>query len=442
MASLSSGNTLSLQGLIASGEFSAVFLAHRSKDTELTVVKCFSRERSSADEHAERRVQSEKFALSLISQISHPFVVQFRYVHYDNDQLFLGMEHVGGCDAFTLLQNKGSLSPDWTRIYAAEICLALGHVHSFDIVFCDLKPENVLIGLDGHLKLVDFSSALKLYGRRGAVPPPARLISLSGTPEYMSPEILLGAPTCRVSDWWSFACFVCELLTGSSPFVEADQDIQGLVNRIIHGPIDIPQHPHTGAEELNFLEALLVRDPRDRLGAHPLGHQAVLLHEWFHGMSAELLLQKQLPAPWLPHLNGPLPEAEGTMNIMHTGDASATNAMASGHAQGARLHSADEAIEAQLAARLAPSPAVPAGWGEWVDVRISSAPTYALAPNAPSPAPPPPAPPVADLEMRDADDGAASSHDEDPTRAMADVSVGSALVSDGLQSLDVAQPSR
>ena len=97
MASLSSGNTLSLQGLIASGEFSAVFLAHRSKDTELTVVKCFSRERSSADDHAERRVQSEKFALSLISQISHPFVVQFRYVHYDNDQLFLGMEHVGGC---------------------------------------------------------------------------------------------------------------------------------------------------------------------------------------------------------------------------------------------------------------------------------------------------------------------------------------------------------
>ena len=96
MPSLHRGS-LSLQGLVSSGNFSAVFLAHRASDTELTAVKCFSRARVCADEHTVRRVQSEKYALSLVSQLPHPFVVQFRYMHYDNDQMFLGMEHVGGC---------------------------------------------------------------------------------------------------------------------------------------------------------------------------------------------------------------------------------------------------------------------------------------------------------------------------------------------------------
>ena len=306
-------------------------------------------------------------------------------------------------DAFTLLQNKGSLSPDWTRIYAAEMCLALGHIHSFDLIFRDLKPENVLIGLDGHMKLTDFGSVMKMYGRRGAQPPPARIVSLSGTPEYMSPEILLGAPTCEVSDWWSFGCFVTEMLTGASPFVEASQDIQGLVNRIIHGPIDAPHHPHVAAAEVSFLEALLVRNPTDRLGARPLGHKAVLAHEWFDGMSAEMLLRKQLPAPWLPHLNGPLPER---MQAMHAKDASARDVDVSGHAQGALIEATDEAVEAHLAVQLALAPAAPSGWGEWADVCISRG-TPVDAPSAAA----------ADSEKADADVCAAASLDEDPMSA-------------------------
>ena len=362
MVAIPAPQPLLVQGLIAAGEFSSVFLCCKTSGTDLTAVKCFSRARISAEERLGRKAQNEQHILSLVSQLPHPFVVNFRFTLSDNDYLCLGMEHVGGCDMFTLLQNKGSLSRDITRIYAAEVGLALGHIHSFDIIFRDLKPENVLIGLDGHTKLTDFGSALKMSGRQGAEPPPAGIVSLGGTPEYMSPEMLLGLPTCEVSDWWAFACLVCEMLTGSSPFVVASQSInnstisqsiQGLMERIIHGPVDVPEHRNIGASELSLLEVLLVRDPRDRLGARPDGHSAVLAHEFFQGILADILLLKQYPAPWLPHLDGPI---SGLAGVPEAGEEALRSAEASTHAQGALVDATDEAVEAQLAAQLALAP--------------------------------------------------------------------------------------
>ena len=363
---MSPSPSILLQGIIASGEFSAVYLCATNK--ALMVVKCFERARVSADKSLVRRVQNEKYILSLVSQLPHPFIVQLRFTHFDTDQMFLGMDYVAGCDAFTLLHHKGSLSPDWTRLYAAEVCLALGHLHSFDLIFRDLKPENVLIGVDGHTKLTDFGSALKMYGRLGLEPPPARAVSLGGTPEYMSPEVLTGAPTCEVSDWWSFGCFVTELLTGCSPFAGANMNLQGLTRQIIHDPIEVPYHPHVGASEVCFVESLLVREPIDRLGARPHGHTAVLAHKWFDGVSAESLLRKQLPAPWIPHLDGPLPEAEFDPEAdVHAAE---SNAEASGHAQGALVDATDETIKAQLAEELALPPLLLDGWGERADVSV------------------------------------------------------------------------
>ena len=377
---------LELQALIAMGDFSTLFLAHRARDADLSAVKCFSREQVRANALS-RRVQGEKSALALVAHLPHPFVLRYLYTHYDAEKLYLGMEYVGGCDLFTLVQNKGPLTPNWTRMYAAEMCLALGHLHSFDLIFRDLKPENVSLCLDGHAKLTGFGSALKMYGRCGGQPPTARPVSLSGTPEFLSPEILLGAPTCEVSDWWSFGCFVSELLTGSSPFTEDAQDIQALVWRILHVRIDAPEHPHVGFPEASFLEALLVRDPSHRLGARPHGHKAVLAHKWFAGISAERLLRKQLPAPWLPHRNGPLnaadrmspsqvgalPEAGAeAAESMPTGDETAYDAEASGHAQGALVEATHETVEPE---ELACSPTVPAGWGAWADVLIVAGPT-------------------------------------------------------------------
>ena len=376
--------SLHLQGLLDMGEFGTIYLC--ATGDELSAVKCFSRARAGEDEQRARHVQREKHILKLVSRLPHPFILHFRFVRFDNEHMFLGMEYIHGCSVFTLLQSRGSLSPDWARVYAAEVCLALGHIHSFDVIFRDLKPENVLIGSDGHTKLIDFGSALKMLGRRGAnEPPPARIVSLGGTPDHMSPEILVGDPTCEESDWWSLGCFVSEMLTGSSPFVEANQnhqDIQDrileLVTRILYQPIRAPEHSHVGAIEASFIEALLVRGPSERLGARPHGHRAVLSHEWFDRLAASnLLLLKRHPAPWLPHLDGPFPEAEGGQEAdaeAQAADAQRTISEATSHAQGAELvdeTGATDEAQHELAAPLPLPPALLAGWGEWADVDVS-----------------------------------------------------------------------
>merc|ERR1719231_1141730 len=144
-----------------------------------------------------------------------------------------------------------------------------------------------------------------MSGRRGNVPPPASSnMSLCGTPEYMAPEILNSGLTCESCDWWSLGCLVCELLTGWTPFACDNQDIQSLVKRIIHDPISLPSHPHIGTVEREFIEALLVRHPEDRLGARPFGASAIMQHPFFRGHTPEEFLTKQLQPPYLPATNG------------------------------------------------------------------------------------------------------------------------------------------
>ena len=131
--------TLRLHGLLQNGEFSSILLAQRDNDAEITVLKCFNRVHVQRNPEALRRVLRERWSFDMLSRLPHPFHVGMRFAHVDGDAVFLGMEHVGGGDLFSLLQQYGPLSPDHSRVYAAEVALALGHVHAFDMMYRDLK---------------------------------------------------------------------------------------------------------------------------------------------------------------------------------------------------------------------------------------------------------------------------------------------------------------
>ena len=132
---------LRLHALISSGEYSSLFMAQRDNEGEIVVVKRFSREGIQETPEGLRRVLREKWAMQTLSQLPHPFVVRYRFAHVDPMSVFLGMEHVGGGDLFSELQRRGPFAPAQARCYAAEIALALGHVHSFDIMYRDLKVQ-------------------------------------------------------------------------------------------------------------------------------------------------------------------------------------------------------------------------------------------------------------------------------------------------------------
>ena len=100
--------------------------------------------------------------LQEMARKQHPYIVSLHQSFQDDLHLYLVMDFVGGGDLFALLEKRGQFHESWARVYVGEIALALQHLHEEGILYRDLKPENVMVALDGHLKLTDFGFAKKL----------------------------------------------------------------------------------------------------------------------------------------------------------------------------------------------------------------------------------------------------------------------------------------
>ena len=109
---------------------------------------------------------------------------------------------------FNRLRKDGRFSNDVSMFYICEILLAICYMHEKNIIYRDLKPENLLIDKEGHIKIADFGFAKKLTNDR--------TFTLCGTPEYLAPEIILGSKEGygKSADWWALGILVYELLTG------------------------------------------------------------------------------------------------------------------------------------------------------------------------------------------------------------------------------------
>ena len=125
-------------------------------------------------------IKNEK---NLLASISHPFIVNLLEAFQDEQNLYLVFDFVQGGEIFRLLRKENMFPNDVALFYIAEITLAFEHLHSQKIAYRDLKPENLLIGSDGHLRITDFGFAKKIEDRS---------YTLCGTPEYLAPEIIMG----------------------------------------------------------------------------------------------------------------------------------------------------------------------------------------------------------------------------------------------------------
>lgn len=136
------------------------------------------------------------------------------------------MEYCPGGELFNLLSKRGKFTEDQTRFYAAQIVLALEALHNKNVIYRDLKPENVLIDDKGYIRIADFGlSKANVKGARDAT-------SVCGTPEYLAPEILLNQGHGKPIDYWALGAIIFEMLTGLPPFYSENRD--ELFERIKH----------------------------------------------------------------------------------------------------------------------------------------------------------------------------------------------------------------
>ena len=135
----------------------------------------------------------------ILASIKNPFIVQLHFAFQTSDKLFFVMEFLNGGELFFHLRKEGKFSEDRTRFYAAEILLGIECLHEHGVVYRDLKPENVMLDSEGHVKLTDFGLAKKEINDK--------TYTFCGTPEYLAPEIITGAGHNKCVDWWSLVIF-------------------------------------------------------------------------------------------------------------------------------------------------------------------------------------------------------------------------------------------
>ncbi|KAN0075357.1 Protein kinase-like domain containing protein [Tylopilus felleus] len=235
-----------------------------------------------------RQVEHVNAERYILSRVRHPFVVDLCATFQDSLNIYMLMSYVPGGELFTHLRRAQRFTPDVTRFYLANIILALKYLHSFNIIYRDLKPENLLLDSRGYLHLTDFGFAKIVDDRTW---------TLCGTPEYLAPEIIQSEGHGKAADWWACGILCYEMLVGYPPFFH--ETAYGIYEKILRGVIHWPHTMDRLSKEL--IKAFLHPDRTKRLGNMIGGPQDVLDHPWFRGVDWDALERCEIKAPIIPH---------------------------------------------------------------------------------------------------------------------------------------------
>jgi len=233
-------------------------------------------------------IMSEK---AILQAINHPMIITLYGTSQDDLNLYMYMEFVSGGELFSHLRRAGRFTNDTGKFFAGSIVLALQHLHALDIVYRDLKPENLLLDEFGYLKITDFGFAKKVEDRTW---------TLCGTPEYLAPEIIQSKGHGKAVDWWALGILIYEMLAGYPPFY--DENPFGIYQKILAGKIEFPRHFDVHAKDL--IKKLLTADRSKRLGNLKGGAEDVKKHKWYRNFAFKDLMDAELPAPVNPDVKG------------------------------------------------------------------------------------------------------------------------------------------
>jgi serine/threonine protein kinase len=271
------------------GSFGKVLLVKHKVDNKLYAMKILKKEIIKKT----NQVAHTKTEREILERMDFPFIVRLQFAFQTHDKLYLITDFMQGGELFYHLRRETRFNESKTKIYTAQIVLAIEYLHKNKIIYRDLKPENVLLDRDGFIKLTDFGLSKFVLNADTH-----KVFTICGTPEYLAPEILGGIGYDKTVDWWSLGVLVYEMLNGVSPFKfrkEKKLDINNYKR-----PIDIPKS--FSYEAQSFIRDLLQVEPKNRLGFGPKDAEAVKAHEFFSGIDWKIVYVKRCPVPFKPVL--------------------------------------------------------------------------------------------------------------------------------------------
>jgi len=230
----------------------------------------------------EEHIMSEK---RVMAALEHPFLVKLHATFKDDLKLYFLLEPSLGGELFSLLSEKTFFDEPTSRFFAGCVILGFEYMHSKNMIYRDLKPENLLLDNVGYLKITDFGFA-KVMSQSWTY-------TLCGTPDYLAPEVVSGEGHGKGVDWWTLGILIYEMLNGMPPFND-DEPIK-IYNKIIEGKIVYPMHFSKSVSDL--IKGLLAHKPTKRFGVIKGGASHIKKHSWYNGFDWDAFLNKKIPAP-------------------------------------------------------------------------------------------------------------------------------------------------
>ncbi len=296
--------------IIGRGAFGEVHVCRDKTTDEIVAIKKIKKEALSSKNQIIHIKNEQLF----MANVKSPWIVELKASFQDHDYLYLVMEFLQGGDLMNILIKKDILTEEEARFYIAEIILAVESIHKLDCIHRDIKPDNVLIDKNGHIKLTDFglakisdkifnykidenkSNNLKIESENGK-PTHNKNYSCVGTAYYVAPEVLNKKGYGPEIDWWSVGVIFYEMLVGYVPF--CSKDTSEACYKVLYWKkyVTIPSHVRISkeAEDLIFK---LINSSKNRLGKN--GAKEIKDHPFFYGFNWDNI--QNIKPPFIPFL--------------------------------------------------------------------------------------------------------------------------------------------
>ena len=315
--------------IIGKGAFGEVRVCRYIPNDSIIAIKKMKKE----EMHKKNQVLHVRAERDVLSEAKNEWIVDLKFSFQDQNYLYLGMEFIPGGDLMTLLMERDILPEQEAKFYAAEIVMAIESVHKLDCIHRDLKPDNVLINSDGHIKLSDFGLSKKLDMKMIDPHIQTDIISNSnnnikqgknlsyaqqfsqfknlknkkrrefafstvGTPDYIAPEVIRQKGYGQEIDWWSLGVIMFEMMIGYPPFF-SDSSAE-TCKKILDwkNTLNIRQEANISKEAEDILRKL-INDPENRLGSN--GAWEIKAHPFFKGIDWNHIKETLVP-PFIPEL--------------------------------------------------------------------------------------------------------------------------------------------
>ncbi|OMJ68879.1 hypothetical protein SteCoe_33533 [Stentor coeruleus] len=268
--------------VLGKGSFGEVFLVQKRDQKTLYAMKVLRKDKIMG----QNLIKYAKTERNVLSYVKHPFIVGLNYSFQTPEKLFLILDYCPGGDLGFQISREKKFDEFRARIYICEVLLALEELHKRDIIFRDLKPDNIVLDEEGHAMLTDFGLS------KEGVYDSCMARSFCGSVAYLAPEMIKRQGHGKAVDWYLLGVLLYEMLVGTPPYFSPNRD--QLIQNIQSGKLKLPAS--LSGETKNLLKELMQRDPNKRLGTKRDAEE-VKEHRYFTGVNWEIVLRRELKPP-------------------------------------------------------------------------------------------------------------------------------------------------